>query len=205
MKNSMAVRAIVTIVALVFVLGTWLRSGQLDLGWLKFFSIAVLVTTIAFTVWDLWLWRIRFIQLIPGVPKCINGTWGGVLTSFWINPDTGLRVDPKPAYLVVRQSSSRITVTLLTNESRSTSSLADVATIDGVSELTYLYLNQPESRFRDRSKIHHGSTVLIVSGSPAKRLKGRYWTDRDARGELAFTAWNKKTADDYEDAEKLFN
>ncbi len=52
--------------------------------------------------------------------------------------------------------------------------------------------------------MHHGSTVLDIVGNPAKRLSGRYWTDRDSRGELAFTERSKKIADDYLDAAELF-
>ncbi|MEU3649278.1 hypothetical protein AB0E59_38300 [Lentzea sp. NPDC034063] len=204
MKSNFAIRAIAVIVATVFVSGAWIQGGKLELGWLKFFSIAVLAVTVSVTVWDIWLWRLPLAQLIPGVPRCLRGTWQGVLVSFWINPETGEKLDPKNVYLVIRQTSSKISVTLLTNESRSTSSLADVTTVDDMSQLTYLYLNRPDPRFEVRSKIHHGSTVLMVSGRPAKRLKGHYWTDRDTKGELDFNTFNKQLADDFEEADELF-
>jgi hypothetical protein len=52
--------------------------------------------------------------------------------------------------------------------------------------------------------MHHGSTVLDIAGNPAQRLKGRYWTDRDSKGELTFTERSKKLADDYVGAMDLF-
>jgi hypothetical protein len=52
--------------------------------------------------------------------------------------------------------------------------------------------------------MHHGSTALDLSGTPVKRLKGRYWTDRDTRGELDFTERSKKIVDDFEEASGLF-
>lgn len=204
MKQNITIRVIAAIVLLVFVVGTWVQSGQLNFGWLKFFSAAVLVATIVLTLWDLWLWKLGPAQLVPGVPRYIHGTWQGVLTTFWVDPVTGQRPAPKTVYLVVRQTATLVSVKLLTNESRSASSLAAVTAIDGTSELTYLYLNRPDARFEDRSRMHHGSTALVLSGQPVKRMKGRYWTDRDTKGELDFTARNKKLVDDFEEAEALF-
>ncbi|MGH3636131.1 MAG: hypothetical protein ACRDTS_18995 [Mycobacterium sp.] len=107
--------------------------------------------------------------------------------------------------MVVRQSASELSVKLLTNESRSASSFAGIRLVDGSYELLYLYLNRPDSRYESRSRMHHGSTVLDLSGNPVKHLKGRYWTDRDTRGEVDFTERSKKLADDFEDASDLFD
>jgi hypothetical protein len=70
--------------------------------------------------------------------------------------------------------------------------------------LTYLYLNRPDMRVEHRSRMHHGSTVLDISGSPSERLKGRYWTDRDSKGELDFTERVSKLAEDFDTATRLF-
>jgi hypothetical protein len=93
---------------------------------------------------------------------------------------------------------------MLTDEMRSTSSLASVSGTDGDLSLNYIYLSRPKSRVEHRSRIHAGATSLDVSGKPASRLHGRYWTDRDSRGELDFTARVVQLADDYETAAKLF-
>ncbi|WP_157985329.1 Cap15 family cyclic dinucleotide receptor domain-containing protein [Lentzea terrae] len=205
MTKNVVIRTVVGVAVLVFVVGAWIKSGQLDLGWLKYFSIAVLTATAVLALWDIWLWRLDIIQLIPGVPRSVRGTWQGTLTSFWVDPETDKSPDPKTVYLVVRQSSSHVSVTLLTNESRSTSSLAAVSEVDGTSQLTYLYLNRPDARFEHRSRIHHGSTALIASGNKKqRRLKGRYWTDRDTKGELDFTKHNTQIVDDFDEAGTLF-
>ena len=145
------------------------------------------------------------VQRIPGVPRSVRGTWKGTVTSFWKDPETGERVSPKLAYLVVRQTATLISVKLLTDESKSSSSLASVSVPDGTAVLDYLYLSRPKASVEHRSRMHHGSTVLDVIGNPAKRLDGRYWTDRDSRGELSFTERSKKIADDYIDAVNLFS
>ncbi|GAB3228126.1 hypothetical protein GCM10027447_19920 [Glycomyces halotolerans] len=105
---------------------------------------------------------------------------------------------------MVRQTASVVSVKLYTDESRSTSAIANIAEADGAIVLSYLYLNKPDLRFEARSHMHHGSTVFDVSGNPARLLKGRYWTDRDSKGELEFTQRSKSLADDYAEAAALF-
>ncbi len=204
MNRTILIRVVAAIVLGVFSIGTWVTSGELDIGWLRFFSAGVLVATVALSAWDLWFWRIPVIQRIPGVPRSVRGTWKGTLTSFWQDPDTDSRVDPKVAYLVIRQTSSLVSVKLLTDESQSSSSLAAVSVPDRTAVLVYLYLNRPSASVENKSRMHHGSTVLDIAGNPPKRLSGRYWTDRDSRGGLAFTERSKKIADDYLDAVELF-
>jgi hypothetical protein len=205
MKRQVIVRVTAIAVATVFVAGTSVMDGQLNFGWLRLFSVAVLLATLALTLLDLWIWRFPLIQRVPGIPRCIRGTWKGTLTSLWIDPATGDSPKPKPVYLVVRQTATLVSVKLLTDESRSASSLAEVAEADGTGVLRYLYLNQPDIRLSHRSRIHHGSVVLVISGNPAKRLKGHYWTDRDSKGELEFFHKDNRLVDDFSDAAALFD
>ena len=112
----------------------------------------------------------------------------------------------KDAYLVVRQTAATVTVTMFTDESTSRSSLGKVSSLDGQAQLDYLYLNRPDPRFEYRSRIHHGSASLAVTGRHASRLRGRYWTDRNSRGELDFDQRRRKSfAEDYESASALFS
>jgi hypothetical protein len=204
-KRNILIRVVVGIVVAVLVIQNWIQSGQISFGPSKIFSTAALAATVVLALWDIWLWRLPVFRMVPGTPRCVRGTWKGVLTSFWVDPATGKSPAPKHVYLVVRQTATLVSVRLLTNESRSSSSLAAVTTVDGTSELTYLYLNRPDAGVEHRSRMHHGSTALDISGSPAKRLKGRYWTDRDSRGELDFTEWSKQLADDFDEAASLFS
>lgn len=204
MKRTITIRVIVAVVVVVFVIGTWVQDGRPDLAALKFFSAAVLLSTVVFNLWDFWLWRLPLAQWIPGVPRSVRGTWKGTLTSFWVDPNTGKSPEPKTVYLVVQQTGSLVIVKLLTDESRSTSALANVSEVDGSFLLTYLYLNKPDMRVEHRSRIHHGSAVFDISGRPARRLKGRYWTDRDSKGELEFGERSKKLADDFAEAADFF-
>ena len=204
MKRSVLIRVVVGVVVVILVVQNWVQSGQFNFGLSKIFSMAVLAATLVLALWETWLWRLPFAQRIPGTPRCIRGTWRGVLTTFWADPKTGKSPDPKTVYLVIRQSASELSVKLLTNESRSASSFAGIRLDDGSYELLYLYLNRPDSRYESRSRMHHGSTALDLSGNPVKRLKGRYWTDRDTQGELDFTERSKKIVDDFDEASGLF-
>ncbi|GAB3890186.1 hypothetical protein GCM10029964_061290 [Kibdelosporangium lantanae] len=105
---------------------------------------------------------------------------------------------------MVHQTATLVSIKLFTDESRSTSTVADVSMVDGLPVLTYVYLNRPAMRVEDRSRMHHGSTALDVSGRPPSLLKGRYWTDRDSKGELEFTRWHKGLADDFAEAARYF-
>jgi hypothetical protein len=204
MKQRTTVQAVAAIVVLVFFVGIWASGDRVDVGWLRFFSIAVLIATAALGLWDRFLWKLSVAQRVRTVPRDISGTWKGVLSSFWIDPESGKRIDPKPAFLVIRQTASSLWVTLLTDESKSRSSLGRVSSEDGSSFVNYMYLNKPDVGVEHRSRIHHGSTSLDITGCPATRLKGRYWTDRDTKGELDFKERKQKTVDDYDEAQALF-
>jgi hypothetical protein len=93
---------------------------------------------------------------------------------------------------------------LLTDESSSKSSLASVSDDGAGATLAYMYLNRPDSRVEHRSRMHNGSAFFQISGRPASRISGRYWTDRDSRGELDFDRRSHHTADDFGEARKLF-
>lgn len=204
MSRRVTIQIVSAVVVLVFAVGIWSTGGSVEMGWLRFYSAAVLVAVAVLGLWDRWIWRTRLAQRFGPVPRDLRGTWKGALMSAWIDPATGRVIDPKPAYLVVRQTATSVSATLLTDESKSTSSLAAVSTAGHQVTLDYLYLNRPDSRVEHRSRMHHGSTVLDVTGSPATRLRGRYWTDRDSKGELDLAIRARKLADDYDEAVKLF-
>ncbi|GAA2879912.1 hypothetical protein Acy02nite_26650 [Actinoplanes cyaneus] len=204
MKRAVIIRVVAAVVLAVFVAGAWLTNGRLDLGWVRFFSTAVLAATLLLGAWDLWLWRLPVVQRIPGVPRRLRGTWQGTLTSFWIDPATGTLLPPRTVYLIVHQTATLISVKLYTDQSRSSSSIADLSVVHGSSVLSYVYLSRPHLEYAKESPMHHGTTVLDVSGHPPSRLTGRYWTDRDSKGQLVFERRHHELADDYDEAKGYF-
>lgn len=204
MKNRAFVEVVASAVVVVFAIGIWSTGTQVNPDWLRFYSYAVTLAVLVLWFWDICLWKWGFVQRLRVAPRNLSGTWKGMLTSFWKDPLTGLSPDPKPVYLVVRQTFSNVSVILLTDESRSVSSLAIVISKDGTASLDYLYLNRPDSRVENHSRMHHGSASIDITGIPPSRLRGRYWTDRDSKGEFDFTERHRNTAEDYEDAARLF-
>lgn len=204
MTSRILVRAIAFIVAAVFLIGSWIETGSPSIGFLRLFSVAVFVVTVLLLVWDHWLWRTKLLQKIPSVPRNIRGTWKGKLESLWVDPKSGLSPAPKTVYVVIKQTSSEITVKLISDESVSESSVAKLKQENGSWVLHYIYTNESKMQLRRASPIHHGSGVYVVSGRPAKRLEGNYWTDRDSKGHLTLSEKVSCLADDFVEAEALF-
>jgi hypothetical protein len=150
---------------------------------------------------DHFLWRTPLISKRPNV----RGTWRGTLASHWVNPDTGLRVDPDPeVYLVVHQTFWSVSANLITKESKSCSTTA-VVEDDGCGQyqLVAMYRNTPRAAVRHRSEVHHGAFKLDISGEPVDRLEGFYWTDRGTMGEFEFDRRSKKFVASYAAAQQL--
>ncbi len=194
---------IVAIVIVVFAVGIVATGGAVQAAWLRFYPGAVTVVVVAIAAWEHWFWWWPILQQLPGVPRDIRGTWKGELETFW-KDETGTSPSRKTVYLVVRQTASQVSVVLLTNESRSASSLATVSSDGTTVSLDYMYLNWPDVQVQERSRMHHGSASLIVSGTPANRLRGQYWTNRDTKGELDLVARVPQIAEDFEDAAGAF-
>lgn len=191
-------------VVIVFAAGILLSGGEVQIQWLKFYSGAVFVSLMLLAAWDRVFWHLGPIQRLKSVPRDIRGTWKGELRSNWVPPDSELPLPEKIAYLVVRQTASNTSIILLTDESKSSSNLAKVTSMDGNASLDYMYLNQPKMSVEHRSRMHHGSTSLAVTGRPTDRLEGRYWTDRGTQGELAFSLRSDSYAENFEQAESMF-
>jgi hypothetical protein len=200
--SRLHIQIVAALTVAVFAVGIWASGDTLRFQWLRFYSAAVLCAVVALAVWDQWLWRLPIVQRIGGVPRDLHGTWRGSLEAYWVGPD-GVR-PAKRAYLVVRQTASKVSVILLTDESRSASSLATVSSDVAMPTLDYMYLNRPDTHLEAQSRMHYGSASLDVSGRPAARLRGRYWTNRDSRGQCDFLERIQRLADDYDEAERLF-
>jgi hypothetical protein len=203
-KGRLQVQAVVFVTVLVFAVGMLATGDKPNPAWLRFYSYAVTAAVVLVTAWDRWLWRLAISQKVAAVPRDLNGTWKGVLTTFWVDPETGAVPPPKPAFLVVRQTATTASITMFTDQMRSVSSLASLSSVEGQRSLDYMYLSRPDSRYEKHSRIHHGSTSLDVTGNPPDRLCGRYWTNRDSRGELDFTARRRGFADRYDTALCMF-
>ncbi|MFB9658145.1 hypothetical protein ACFQS3_18040 [Glycomyces mayteni] len=205
MKHGPIVRVVVAVVVMIFIAVSWWQTGKADLTWVRLSSTAIFVSAAILGLWDVWLWRTPLVQRIPVVPRCVRGTWKGQLASNWRHPDRPDQPVVGEVYLVVKQTSTSIEAKLVTCASQSNSTVAKIAVINNNILLTYIYMSEPDLRVQQMSKIHYGTTVLEVIGSPSRRMKGRYWTDRGTSGELNFNQYRRKIAGDFEEAVELFS
>jgi hypothetical protein len=204
MSHRTWIQIIAAVVVGVFALGLWTSGVAVQARWLRFYSLAVLAAGALITGWDRWAWQLRPFRHVRGVPPVLHGTWRGTLTSLWVDPTAGSRPAPKPAFLVVRQTASSAHAALFTDTARSGSTLAQVQHSAGGDALTYVYLATPDVLAAGGNPIHHGAVMLDITGRPGRRLRGRYWTDRESGGELDFTEHVSALADDFDEAAALF-
>jgi len=173
----------------------WFCFGYLaglDLSKVKdFFSILPRVVTVDVIVVSLfvkWGWRIKMLRgwLVP-FPD-LTGTWVGHIRSDWVDEKSGRRMDPIPAMLTVRQTFFHISCVMQTEEMRS-DSYVEGFQIDHdrqIKQLAYSYISRTRLTVRERSAPHDGSVVFDVIEVPARKLRGRYWTERKTTGEMEF-------------------
>lgn len=91
--------------------------------------------------------------------------------------------------LEITQTLSTVSVIFSTEESRSRSISASIDEIAGEKQLTYCFMNIPESKYRDRSEIHFGTAMLTILANGV--LKGQYYTERKTLGDMEFMAERK--------------
>jgi hypothetical protein len=174
-------------------------------SWFHPFSQVVGAVMILLTAFDLWLWRLPFLQGWMVKRPNVTGTWRAEVRSEWVDPDTQQRRPPIPGFMVIRQTFSTLSLCLITDESRSELLGAEIMrSADGTYRIFGVYTNEPRYSVRFRSPMHYGGLELRVAGSPPERIEGHYWTDRNSAGELSLTDRKSKHAHDMTSAQRLY-
>lgn len=133
-----------------------------------------------------WIWRWRIFQgWLIKIPD-LQGTWRGELKSDWIDPNASTGIPSISIVLIIRQTFSSIKCTLMTAESSSYSTTANINTGPNGEGLflSYNYTNRPRATLLDKSVIHDGAAILKIIKHPRLSLDGDYWTSRKTRGEM---------------------
>ena len=166
------------------------------------FTSAATAGGLFLALWDRYLWHMwPFYRYFDKKPD-LRGTWQGRLHSNYRDPETQQQRVNIESYLVIRQTYSKIDVRYFSGESGSVSLSANLfADSEGVFTLACTYRNTPRMSVRERSPMGHGGVLLSVRGKPIHRIEGEYWTDRQTKGEMEFTARSEKLADDFQQAQ----
>ncbi|WP_328614568.1 hypothetical protein OHS18_42115 [Amycolatopsis sp. NBC_00355] len=158
---------------------------------LKTVSIAGTVVTIAFLLYDRFIWKLAIVRAFTKKPL-VAGTWRGVLQSDYVRPGETERIAPIPTVIRFKQTNSSLVATLFTGESESISEQGQlIKEEDDRWRLSWVYRNTPRQSVQERSEPHRGVCDLYVSGKDGEKLTGRYFTGRRTTGEIDLTEWSK--------------
>lgn len=155
--------------------------------WARYVGGAITVVGLALSAFDLWLWRLGFLQGWFVKRPHLWGVWNVTIATNWIDEETGQQLKPVKATFTIRQTYFSIHVKMKSAESIGELLCANVLTAaDGEYQLIGTYRNEPNATLRDRSSIYYGTFRLNIQGranSPTS-MNGAYWTDRITKGEI---------------------
>lgn len=188
MTGERYVRAIVYLVAFTWTVILYAIYGAISSTWLQPVSIVVTIVVYAVVAFDLWLWRLPFLQGWFVKRPVIDGSWKVELRSNWRDPNTETGILPIEGYMVVRQTFSTLSMRLMTEESISELVGTEiVCSVDSQYCVSGVYRNEPRLHVRESSTIHYGAVWLRIIDEPVMKLIGHYWTDRQTAGEMELT------------------
>lgn len=186
MNPKSVIRATAYTVSAVWSVVAALAGAQFDETWKKVLSALPLVLVLLFAAWDRWLWKIPFLVKYVGVPD-LNGTWLGEYESEWIDAQDQRHQKTAPAILTVKQNYTTLSVTLISEESKSYSLLSHITHLEsGDYKVNYEYSNTPLVKYRQKMPSHLGSAQLTIPSARGRHLVGEYWTNRMSQGALSF-------------------
>lgn len=176
---------------------------QLPALWGRVVSAVPLIVFALFALFDKWAWRWWIIPKLVQRP-ILHGTWYGRLNSNWVSPDAEKPEGPYEAFLVVTQTFTTLQISLMTEQSKSRSVIADIVknTADDFS-VFYHYGNTPRVDVRDGSPIHMGGVSFEVFDVRPSKLEGEYWTSRNSGGSMTFDHISNKRIGSFNDGKKL--
>jgi SMODS-associating 2TM, beta-strand rich effector domain len=171
------------------------RGVAVDPHWIGSFGQAVTLVTVIVVATDRYFCYLGpLCRLVPHQPV-IHGTWKG-----WI--ESSKQKAPIPGFLVITQSLTRVSVSLLTARGRSHT----ITSRWGKTDLRAPAVHYTFRRFPSKPAgegqpiIRFGSGVLEISGRPAGKITGPYWTEVQTIGHMEFTRATKKLFTAFDDA-----
>ncbi len=205
MLTRIQISAFLVLSVATWAISLWLQGISLTWEMLAPFSTVVGTVSLALLIFDTWAWKWFIFRgwLIKRPILC--GTWKTTLQSDWVNPETGEVIGPIECFMIMRQTATKLDISLVTPESRSQTVSAGIEICrDGTFEISSTYRNKPRSMFRKRSEVHYGAVLLSAETATPKALSGEYWTDRKTTGNLNLVDRNPKTCLTFEEAVALF-
>ena len=204
MKTQTQIKVVAYAVSGAYALTLFILGIRLPNIATRVLGLIPILLILLFAAFDNYLWRVSPTKhLVRNRPR-IGGTWKGSLIPVQPTPGEDDALRDIPVFLVVRQTYTNLSLTLVSGESKSRSLLASIEQrgTDDFS-LFYGYQNIPGSGVRANSPIHLGGAALEISGLEPDVLSGDYWTDRLTTGSLRVRRLTKKYVDDFATAQAL--
>ena len=191
-RLQVAVIVIVTITLLV-IFGAPLHPV------LKASSSVITVLFLLLTMFNLWLWKWRYLKGWFVRRPYLWGNWIVEFDSDYIDTETKKRTGLVRGYADVWQTYSKLRIRVYTTESSSdTLGLELCCEEDGCYLLTAVYRNEPRISVREQSPIHWGAFQLKAPNDAPNTVEGHYWTDRKSVGEMRLFQRQSKRCGSYE-------
>ncbi len=176
----------------------------IPVAWVRVIAWAAFAALLAWTVFDLWGWRLRPILRTWIERPDLHGTWRATIRSNWTDPTTGKRLDAIEAYMVIRQSYRSIRLQLMTAES--VSEVLEASVLRAGNDryrIAAIYRSSPTRAPRSDEQ-HVGTLMLDVPGKRPKILLGHYATDRRTEGTIELRGRTRRLLRSFREASDTF-
>jgi hypothetical protein len=172
-------------------------GGQVDLNLAKAVATASTVVILFLLVFDRWIWRWPGIRRLARRPILI-GSWKTELrTSYATREEEVIE-----AYLIIRQTYSRIWVNMLFDRSQSTSMSGDLVRESGRCVLYYVFRSDKQTLARDENPPARGAAMMTVATRPSVHLEGDYWMEHGSHGRVVSVGYSPVFYDTYSAAQR---
>jgi hypothetical protein len=189
-------RIVIGLAAVAWALILLVTGDSLKASWAQPVGLAASIVVLVLLAYDRWVWRWRALRRLTRRPV-LHGTWRTELrTSYGDCKDEVIQ-----AYLVIRQTYSRILVAMLFDRSRSNSMSAELVVEDGRWVLHYLFRSEKQVLYRDGNPPARGAAQLTVAKVPKIHLEGDYWMEHGTRGQVRTVGYNRAICDTYHAAD----
>jgi hypothetical protein len=196
MPSALWIRGTVIAAAAIATGIVWVTGHGVDIPYIKALVTASGVVTVAVFIYDGAAWRWPGLRTLTSRPV-LHGTWKAELQTSFTSRETEII----EAYLVVRQTFSRISVSMLFDRSRSRSMVGDLVFEDRTCVLYYLFRTEAGTLHRDGNPPARGGAAVIVNRWPSMHLEGDYWTERETRGHVRTVGRTTKIYDTFSAAQ----
>ena len=191
-------RAVIALAAAAWAAIIVVGGAELESAWMKPLGLASSIVVFLLLVFDRWAWRWPAVRRLVRRPD-LAGTWKTELQTSY----DGRADEVIEAYLVIRQTLSKITATMLFDRSNSTSMSADLVCEDDRWTLYYLFRSDKHSLEPPENPPARGAAHVMVGRSPKLHLEGDYWMEHGTCGRVRTVGYTRTALDTFSGARQV--